>query len=174
MNREQLIEKARVAFNEAWATEDAYLTRNNHPKVEHTRSRAGIEAAFAVFEEAHTQTGERLRQARTEAATQHLRADKAEAQVRTAPTDDEREAIQEFEREIPDAYVMDSYDGPCIILTERSAKTALSALRRTVQGEPTDAEVNEIALAVLGPSRTYDREGLRKALADFLSNRSIK
>lgn len=39
------------------------------------------------------------------------------------------DAILELEQEIPDAYVQDSMDGPVIILSEKSAKTALAALK---------------------------------------------
>lgn len=51
-SREELIEKARVAFTEAWDEENR---KEWAPPLDyHRRSRAGIVAALAVFEEAHT------------------------------------------------------------------------------------------------------------------------
>ena len=65
--REQLIEKARDAFVKAWEAENERVENwDRDARGTHSRSRAGIEAALAVFEEANT------------------------------PTDDEREALAEI------------------------------------------------------------------------------
>ena len=48
-------------------------------------------------------------------------------------------AIRELEVEIPDAYVESASIGPTIVLTKKSAETALAALRR--QGSITDAQL---------------------------------
>lgn len=62
-------------------------------------------------------------------------------------TDDERKAaIRELEREIPDAYVESTSIGPTIILTKKSAETALAALRQ--QGPITDAQIEAAGQAI--------------------------
>lgn len=105
-DREALIEKARLAYVEGW--EAARRAPGASMAPHGTKSRAGIRAAFAVFE-----------QALGEAAS--------------TPTDDEREArariLAKFER-FPDA--------DAVMLERRDVFTAL---RRPVQGEPTDAQV---------------------------------
>lgn len=55
--REALIEKARLAFNKAWHKEDERIERwDRDDRGKGNRSRAGIVAALAVFEQAHTPT----------------------------------------------------------------------------------------------------------------------
>lgn len=56
MTDEQLIEAARVAFTEAWEAERAKIGRGIAEQG--TKTRAGIRAAWAVFEEAHAPTGD--------------------------------------------------------------------------------------------------------------------
>lgn len=68
MNREELIEAARLAYVEAWEEEDARTTFNSAQRSEHARSRAGIVAALAVFEQAHTLTDDEREAAKAEAA----------------------------------------------------------------------------------------------------------
>lgn len=51
MDKEELIEAARVAFTEAWEAEDRRIENwDRDSRGRHTRSRAGIIAALAVFE----------------------------------------------------------------------------------------------------------------------------
>ena len=51
MDKEELIEAARVAYIEAWETEDRRIENwDRDSRGRHTRSRAGIVAALTVFE----------------------------------------------------------------------------------------------------------------------------
>lgn len=53
-DNEKLIEEARIAFVEAWEAARKKIGRGIAPKG--TKSRAGIRAAFAVFEKANVAT----------------------------------------------------------------------------------------------------------------------
>ena len=112
MNREELIEAARVAYVEAWEAKRKEIGRGiAEPGA---KSRAGIQAALAVFEQAHTPT---------------------------TPTDDEREALI-------DVMVMtklSDYAATDMSTIHQAVDAILAAgFRRTVQGEPTDAQVEHM------------------------------
>ena len=56
-DNEKLIEEARVAFTEAWDAEDRRIENwDRDARGTHSRSRAGIRAALAVFQKARTPT----------------------------------------------------------------------------------------------------------------------
>lgn len=94
MEREELIERARVAFVEAWEG-----VNDNVPSAERApgaRSRAGIEAALAVFEEAHAPTEGHAYRGNRSQDTCWVMVDGEMCRKpieEHAPTDDEREAI---------------------------------------------------------------------------------
>lgn len=104
MNREQLIEKARVAFVEAWHKEDDRIERwDRDDRGKGNRSRAGIRAALAVFEEAYANdlatSSERVKN-RPDSShvipTECLdcgRTDGGCDRIIVTPTDDERETL---------------------------------------------------------------------------------
>lgn len=59
MTDERLIEEARVAFTEAWEAEERRIENwDRDARGNHSRSRAGVIAALAVFEESRTPTGD--------------------------------------------------------------------------------------------------------------------
>ena len=144
MNKDQLIEKARVAYVEAWEAENARIENwDRDSRGKHTRSRAGIEAAFAVFEEAHAPV------AKCGGAQTNCRHDmhppmhSAACPVSQAhtPTDDERERLLADAAAFTDGYTEESASGTIKVIIRLA-----DALRRTVQGEPTDP--NQIPDAV--------------------------
>lgn len=53
----------------------------------------------------------------------------------STPADEVRQAIHELEREIPDAY-SEGRGEPCIVLTERAARVALSVLEASAVSAP--------------------------------------
>ena len=152
MNREELIERVASIIRGVYG--------------EQVRDTYAVSRAICnQLEQAHTPTDdEKLERARQEAATQHLRADKAEARLRATPTDDEREAlVREVSLAHSEAW---SDERECAEAPDRIADAILAAgFRRTVQGEPTDAQVRA-AWDALGPRRTVhlEYEDLRIAL----------
>lgn len=67
-DNEKLIEEARVAFTEAWDAEDRRIENwDRDARGTHSRSRAGIRAALAVFQKAHTPTDDEREALRAEA-----------------------------------------------------------------------------------------------------------
>ena len=124
-NREQLIEKARVAYVEAWEAENARIENwDRDSRGKHTRSRAGIEAALAVFEEAHT--------------------------PKVIERHDEREPLATWDVDGMIEGLRSAADSPKdqvaitrqrLLEAAEAIETLTAGFRRTVQGEPTDAQV---------------------------------
>lgn len=124
MNREELIEAARGAYVAAWEAED-----RAGRIADHNRTRAGIVAALAVFEQAHTAHAKPVdtspEPVKTGADFSHV-----------TPTDDEREAR---DKAMDEAW---GFRADTRSLSEKwSAQHWFNAgwdacARRTVQGEP--------------------------------------
>lgn len=129
-SKQELIEEAAKALYRAnWGDEFTFEEDREH-WVNQAR------AALAVFEQAHT------------------------------PTDDEREALAkvvakadeetlDYERRLPDYYSDESWEGYRL----HADHILAAGFRRTVQGEPTDAEVEALAAV----SAEHDRQVAERA-----------
>lgn len=163
MEREELIERARVAFVEAWEG-----VNDNVPSAERApgaRSRAGIEAALAVFKAAHAPTDDErealdqiIRDADgwwPEARDAILAAGFRRSEVPSRPLNAEREqaAARFVMKELHDLRDMTTGEAAHHAFVSGAEWERDNAPFSEPQGEPSDAQV-EAALQALGHARS--------------------
>lgn len=171
MNREELIEAARLAYVSQWEAENIRVGNTGN----HNRSRAGIVAALAVFEQARTPTEEcncapgpdgvvihnswAHEQAHTPTGLKPhtdytVRVNGGESVTLTTlgePTDDEREALADLRYTVHGGTT--APDGVHRVGRVAADAVLAAGFRRTVQGEPTDAQVQAAARELFNRAR---------------------
>ena len=135
-DNEKLIEEARVAFTEAWRAEDSRIWHlpADAAVPKHTRSRAGIAAALAVFEKAHTPTDDEREALLTEADALVASWDQRGSWSSDSPVGMVmRLAVALRRSEVPEPSVLPTFFAP-------KPGSTTNRLASEPQGEPSDAE----------------------------------